>query len=71
MLFRRNLMDQARSWLFKGKVIIIFGARQVGKTTLCKSLMEEFPGAVYLLCERPVVKETLQSQNIERILWPV
>lgn len=35
----RSVEDNIEKWLFKGKVITIFGARQVGKTTLAKRLL--------------------------------
>ena len=34
----RVLQSQIEKNLFKGKIIIIYGARQVGKTTLCKEI---------------------------------
>ncbi|MCK4525710.1 MAG: AAA family ATPase, partial [Candidatus Andersenbacteria bacterium] len=37
--------------LFKGKVIIIYGARQVGKTTLSKKILNDFKeNGKYLNC---------------------
>ena len=38
-MIKRNLQPHIESWLFRGKVIILYGARQVGKTTLAKSLL--------------------------------
>jgi predicted AAA+ superfamily ATPase len=42
MIVKRILYDRIKSYLFKGKAIIIYGARQVGKTTLVKEFIEEF-----------------------------
>jgi uncharacterized protein len=66
--YSRSINAQIKGWLFQNKVIILYGARQVGKTTLCKALLTEYPGSQYFLCEQPVVMETLQSKNIERIM---
>ncbi|MCX6249696.1 MAG: ATP-binding protein [Bacteroidetes bacterium] len=55
------------SWLFQGKVIIVYGARQVGKTTLVKEIIEETPGSVYFNCERHNIKTILESGNLESI----
>jgi len=37
----RSIETIIEKWLFEGKVITIFGARQVGKTTLVKRLLEK------------------------------
>ncbi len=65
--YRRSIYDQIRSWLFQGKVIILYGARQVGKTTLVNTLIAETDGSLYLNCERELIKEMLESGNLDRI----
>jgi predicted AAA+ superfamily ATPase len=65
--FKRTLTDKITSWLFKGKVIILYGPRQVGKTTLAKDLLNNYPGSLYLNCERPHVWEMIKSSNPEQI----
>ena len=45
--------------LFKGKVVIIYGARQVGKTTIVKNLQKKYPDSVYLNCDEPDVRNAL------------
>ena len=42
-MIRRTISKQIEKRLFKGKVIILIGARQVGKTTLIDNLLQEFP----------------------------
>ncbi|MDX2190162.1 MAG: ATP-binding protein [Bacteroidota bacterium] len=56
-----------QNWLYKNKVVMIMGARQVGKTTICKDLLKNNLPSVYLNCERIQVKELLESKNIEQI----
>ncbi|HOX77648.1 MAG TPA: AAA family ATPase, partial [Bacteroidales bacterium] len=68
IIYPRTLLDDIKTWMFKGKVLIIYGPRQVGKTTLAKILMSENQGALYLNCERPEVWEVLRSRNLERIM---
>lgn len=41
-MITREIDKAIRSYLFKQKAIIIYGARQVGKTTLVHSLVEEY-----------------------------
>ncbi|MGL4757853.1 MAG: AAA family ATPase, partial [Patescibacteria group bacterium] len=40
-MFVRDLKPKIQKWLFQNKVIVIYGARQVGKTTLAKELAQE------------------------------
>jgi uncharacterized protein len=41
-MFIRKLQSSITKWLFKGQVIIIYGARQVGKTTLARTIAKEY-----------------------------
>jgi len=65
--YSRYIKDQVKSWLFAGKVLIVYGARQVGKTTLVKEIIKDYPDSVYLNCEANQVYELLESKNVERI----
>jgi len=40
-IINRHVSDSMEKWLFKGKTLILFGARQVGKTTLVNSLLKK------------------------------
>lgn len=42
MIYKRKIENDIRDKLFKGKIIVIFGLRQVGKTTLVKRLYNEY-----------------------------
>ena len=35
-IYKRTLQEDIEAHLYKGKIIIIYGTRQVGKTTLCR-----------------------------------
>ncbi len=65
--YDRNLMDKITPWLFQGKVIILYGPRQVGKTTFVNKIISLNHDSLYLNCERQNVWELLGSLNIERI----
>ena len=41
-IIERVLGATIKRYLFRGRVVIIYGARRVGKTTLVKGLLEEF-----------------------------
>ena len=54
--------------LFKGKVVILYGPRQVGKTTLAKSILENYPKkSEYFNCEEAEVKEALKTQSSTKL----
>ena len=38
----REIQDHIQKTLFKGKVIVIYGARRVGKTTLVKQIQKNY-----------------------------
>jgi predicted AAA+ superfamily ATPase len=40
-MIHRILIDKIKNRFFKDKVIVVIGARQVGKTTLVKKILEE------------------------------
>jgi predicted AAA+ superfamily ATPase len=52
--------------LFKGKVIIVIGPRQVGKTTLVNELLQS-QNFLFLDGDDPTVRELLDTPNTERI----
>src|SRR5690554_6117137 len=52
--------------LFKGKTIIVIGARQVGKTTLIKEVLKD-QDFLFLDGDDPLVKELLTNPNTKEI----
>lgn len=66
-IFQRTIKNKITPWLFQGKVIILYGPRQVGKTTLANEIIKQNPGALYLNCERQPVYALLTSRNLDRI----
>ena len=65
--FKRSIQPLIEAQLYKGKVIIIYGARRTGKTFLCNQIIkkqtEHGIKAKYLSCESFAVKQKLQSTN--------
>lgn len=60
----RFLQKQLEKRFFKGKVIIVYGARQVGKTTLIKGIQKKYgEDAIYLNCDEPEVREVLTDAS--------
>ncbi len=53
-MYTRILKKQIQNDLFKGKVLILYGARQVGKTTLIKEILSEIKEeSIYMSCDIP------------------
>ena len=66
-MITRNLFEKIETRLFKGKVILIFGTRRVGKTTLLRQLIDVHQNAgrkcIYLNCDLLSVKQSLETTN--------
>ncbi len=65
MKIPRTIQSKIVSNLFKNKVIVLFGARRTGKTTLSKFLIEEIPDSRYINCELLQNKVALETTNSE------
>lgn len=63
-MIRRILEKSIINHLFKGKAIIIYGARQVGKTTITKSIIEKSgEKTLWLYCDEFDTRELLTNTN--------
>jgi predicted AAA+ superfamily ATPase len=60
--YHRYLYNLIQKQLYKGKTILLFGARRTGKTYLIKKLIEEERGK-YLNAEAQQVREQLSTTN--------
>lgn len=64
----RAIVERIKTRLFKGKAIILYGARQTGKTTLVKSIIQQYgEDARYLNCEILTVKQNLSEGEPEKL----
>ncbi len=63
MEYARITTQLIEEWLQEKELIILYGARQVGKTTLVKKLCAKKKNALYLNCETPTVKDLLESKK--------
>ena len=61
--FNRSIQPQIEAKLFKGKAIIIYGPRQVGKTVLCKTLLKQQENSIYLNCDEPDIEKALTEKT--------
>ena len=68
MIIKRTLENTINQWLFKGKIIILYGPRQVGKTTLVKEIANKHGSKnSYINCESIDNKVALEDHNPERL----
>ncbi len=64
----RALLDRLTRAVAPGKVVILYGARQVGKTTLLRRYVREHaPEALFVSGEDPPVREQLEGQSVARL----
>lgn len=66
--YPRAITPHILNRLFQGKIIVIYGARQVGKTTLCHKIVRQFAGdALYLNCDEPTVRAALTNKSSQEL----
>jgi uncharacterized protein len=64
MIITRTIQKDLEKALFKGKIVILYGARQVGKTTLVKQIIEKHENdSVYLNCDEPDIRNALTDKT--------
>ena len=64
MLIKREIQEKIEKDLWKEKAIIIYGARQVGKTTLVNQILKKYPEeSGYYNCEEGDVAEGLSVET--------
>lgn len=51
-MFDRTIAPILQSWIGRGKTILLYGARQTGKTTLVKKILQDFGDeGLFIDCE--------------------
>jgi len=66
-MYNRLIEEGLKKSFFKGKIIIIVGARQTGKTTLAKKIIEKFPATEIRSFngDNPADRELLNDRSFE------
>ena len=72
-MIKRTIEEQLRNKLGKGKVLVIYGPRRVGKTTLARQLLKEAPEneQLYLNCDELSTQAALKPTSLaslERVI---
>jgi len=63
----RILEERIKSKLGTGKIILLFGARQLGKTTLLKQLFPSTPDTLWLNGDEPDIQALLEGATSSRL----
>lgn len=67
-MIHRDLLQVIENQLFSGKAIVLIGARQVGKTTLLTTLVQNQNIALRMLnCDEPETRNLLTDANLSRL----
>ena len=67
-MYNRIIEKSIQTHLFKGKIIILYGPRQVGKTTLVKKILNEFNGEKkYIQCDIPSQRAPISKPEPEEL----
>jgi len=64
MEYSRILLNSLKKWYFKGKVLVITGARQVGKTTMLSSLHTDQSSVLWLNADLTNVRNQLTDPTL-------
>ena len=64
----RFLYKTIEDKLFKGKVIVLIGARQVGKTTLLKQMLRERENVLWLNGDEMQTQTLFENASADRLL---
>ena len=72
-MIERSIVPNIRSHLGRGRVIVIYGPRRVGKTTIARQLLQEVPSSeqLYLNCDEMITVDALRPTSIaalERVI---
>lgn len=68
MIIQRTIQKPIENSLFKGKIVVIYGARQVGKTTLVKEIQNKYLNdSAYFNCDEPDIRNMLTDRTSTEI----
>jgi uncharacterized protein len=67
-ILKREIQKGIENKLFKGKAIVIYGARQTGKTTLVSLIQKKFENSLYLNCDEIDIRQKLGEKTSTELL---
>jgi uncharacterized protein len=67
-MYNRNLNKVLEKWLFRKKVLVITGARQVGKSTMLQNMLEKSAKPyLYINAEEPANKKLFENLSVVKL----
>jgi uncharacterized protein len=66
-MYKRYLENQIRDGLESGQIVIIYGARQVGKTTLARKIMASYTKPLFINADETEERARLQNRSSRQI----
>lgn len=66
-MYNRDIIKSIDNQLKRPEVILLFGARRTGKSTLLEMLADKYSNMVILNCEQPKIYDALTEMNIPKI----
>ncbi len=65
-MIARDLFLRIQKWMFQGKIIVLYGARQVGKTTMARMILEKYPEKkhLFLHCEDLFIQSSIPKKSV-------
>ena len=66
-LLQRKLQETIENRIFKGKAIVLIGARQVGKSTLFRQILSSYNNVLTLNCDDPEIRGILEGANLGEV----
>lgn len=69
MIITRSIASQVREAMEPGKIVVIYGPRQVGKTTLVQQILTHFQPdeSLYINADQLKYRQLLQSQDLQSL----
>ncbi len=66
-MYNRSNYNKIEEELFKGRAVLLLGARQVGKTTLLKQLIDKKEDVLWLNADEISVRNLFESLSVQKI----
>ena len=67
IMYNRDIVKSIDNQLKRPEVILLFGARRTGKSTLLEMLADKYSNMIILNCEQPEIYDALNEMNIPKI----
>lgn len=70
MIFERKILKVVIGWTDKPEIVVVTGMRQVGKTTLLRTVFDsvESGNKVFLDVENPIIQKAFEEKDYENIM---